>query len=71
MSDRGVIKCSSLISLHLKNIETDGNSVAYTMDYATFPCEEELKDNGAKVQKFLVTYGLRIKRNYILYRDQT
>ena len=71
MSDRGVIKCSSLISLHLKNIETDGNSVAYTMDYATFPCEEESKDNGAKVRKFLVTYGLRIKRNYILYRDQT
>ena len=72
MSDRGVIKCSSLISLHLKNIETDGNSVAYTMDYATFPCEKELKDTGAKVLKILVIYGLRIiKCNYILYRDQT
>ena len=27
LSDRGVIKCSSLISLHLRNIETDGNSL--------------------------------------------
>ena len=27
ISDRGVIKCSSLISLHLRSIETDGNSL--------------------------------------------
>ena len=60
MSDRGVIKCSSLISLHLKNIETDGNSVAYTMDYATFPCEKDIKDDAAKVMKIQVIYSLRI-----------
>ena len=27
LSDRGVIKCSSLISLHLRNIDTDANSL--------------------------------------------
>ena len=31
LSDRGVVKCSSLISLHLRNIETDGNSLGSQM----------------------------------------
>ena len=35
LSDRGVVKCSSLISLHLRNIETDGNSLGSQIFHAS------------------------------------
>ena len=51
LSDRGVIKCSSLVSLHLRNIEADGSSLVYPLCNTTsFTSDTALDTNISNVQ---------------------
>ena len=50
LSDRGVIKCSSLISLHLRNIDPDGNALGFPICGANFTSETALDDDNCNTQ---------------------
>ena len=50
LSDRGVIKCSSLISLHLRNIDTDGSFLGHPICNTTFTSDTALDAENSNLQ---------------------
>ena len=58
LSDRGVIKCSSLISLHLRNIDADRSATGFPVPPLNFNSETALDADSSNTQvktyKFLV-----------------
>jgi hypothetical protein len=50
ISDRGVIKCSSLISLHLRNIDTDGGFLSHPICNTTFTSDTALDAENSNIQ---------------------